>query len=59
MSTEERPVHPSSEEVAEKGIRVLREPETDARGVAIHPVSRKPVSTGETKDPLNSEDNVA
>lgn len=56
MSEKERPVHPSAEEVAEDGVRVLRDAATDARGVVVHGTSQKPISTSETNDAPKAED---
>lgn len=56
--TEERPVHPSAGEVAERGINVVRDAATDPKGVVVHSDSREPVKL-EKQDEGKREDNAA
>ena len=59
MSEENPPVHPSAGEVAEEGVKVVRDAATDAKGVVVHGDTREPVTTGEKQDKRKREENAA
>jgi hypothetical protein len=57
--SEEPPVHPSAGEVAEEGVRVLRDAATDAKGVVVHSGSQRPVKIGGKRGERKKERNAA
>jgi hypothetical protein len=50
---------PSAGEVAEEGVKVVRDAATDAKGVVVHGDTREPVTTGEEKGERKTDENAA